>query len=203
MSQCPLRPWPWSHSYSELGLATHFIHSSRVPQLLERLSALERPTFGQVASAIDDLYTEREPSDPPFPFAGGIRDALDDAFSQATVEDILAKLRHYAEGKNKKSSADVVQWARDTVAMLEDRSPTSLKVALQAIRRAKKMNLEHALAMELNIAKKFCVRTSPRALRFCPLILTTERYEPRFQDRCHSGHDHEVEGKTGMVTCFT
>ncbi|KZV65416.1 3-hydroxyisobutyryl-coenzyme A hydrolase [Peniophora sp. CONT] len=145
----------------ELGLATHFIHSSRVPQLLERLSALERPTFGQVASAIDDLYTEREPSDPPFPFAGGIRDALDDAFSQGTVEKILEKLRHYADGKSKNSSAEIVQWAKDTTTMLEDRSPTSLKVALQAIRRAKKMDLQHALAMELNIAQKFCSGTNP------------------------------------------
>ena len=119
---------------------------------------MERPTFGQVASAIDDLYTEREPSDPPFPFAGAVRDALDDAFSQKTVEDIVSRLRHHADGKSKNSSADVVQWAKDTLAMLEDRSPTSLKVALRAIRRAKKMNLVDTLAMELNIAKKFCVR---------------------------------------------
>lgn len=124
------------------------------------------------------MYTEREASDPPFPFAGGIRDALDDAFSQATVEEILAKLQRYADGKSKNSSSDVVQWANDTIAMLEDRSPTSLKVALQAIRRAKKMDLQHALAMELNLAKKFCVRTEIHVTVSYPLIPLVEWNEP-------------------------
>ncbi|THH19469.1 hypothetical protein EW146_g1698 [Bondarzewia mesenterica] len=145
----------------EHGFATHFISSHRVPILLERLAAIENPTLIQIDNAIEELHYERESSDPVAPLTGAIRIALDKAFQQDTVEGIFKKLREYADGKADPVNADVVQWAKDTLAMMEDRSPTSLKVALMAIRKGKKMSLLDALKMELGLASAYCSGVTP------------------------------------------
>jgi len=134
---------------SEHGLATHYISSARVPMLLESLAALEKPTYAQVNEAIEDL-----PTDPVSPLSGAIRTALDSAFSQETVEGIVAKLKTFTTDDK---GADVLQWAKDTLATLEERSPTSLKIALMAIRKGKLLGLLECLRMELGIATAFCV----------------------------------------------
>lgn len=139
---------------SEHGLATHYIPSARVSMLLESLSTIEKPTYSQVNEAIEDLHYDRESVEPVAPLSGGIRVALDSAFSQETVEDIVAALENIT-GDN--AGADVVQWAKDTLAILEERSPTSLKIALMAIRKGKSLDLLESFKMELGIAAAFCV----------------------------------------------
>lgn len=140
---------------SEHGLATHYIPSARVPMLLEYLAALEKPTYVQVNELIEDLHYDREPTDPVAPLSGAIRVALDSAFSQETVEGIISTLQTFTTTDD--TGADVVQWAKDTLAMLGERSPTSLKVALTSIRKGKVLNLLESLNMELGIAAAFCV----------------------------------------------
>jgi len=139
---------------SEHGLATHYIPSARVPLLLESLAGLEKPTYTQVNEAIEDLHYDRESSDPVAPLSGEIRVALDSAFSQATVKGIISVLQTYVTGG---ATAEVVQWAKDTLSMLEERSPTSLEVALTAIRKGKSLDLLESFKMELGIAAAFCV----------------------------------------------
>ncbi|KAI0273470.1 3-hydroxyisobutyryl-CoA hydrolase [Gloeopeniophorella convolvens] len=145
----------------EHGLATHYIPSARVPMLLESLAAAEKPTFNQINDTIEEFHFERQPTDPVAPLTGAIRRALDDAFSKTTVEEIMTALAGHAKGQEEKVGADVVQWAKDTISMLEDRSPTSLKVALIAIRKGKTLNLLETLDMELNIAAAFCSGATP------------------------------------------
>ncbi|TFY76588.1 hypothetical protein EWM64_g7424 [Hericium alpestre] len=145
----------------EHGFATHYVASQRVPILLERLATIEDPTLAQINAAIEELYFEREPSDPVPPLTGAIRVALDKAFGQDTVEGIVRTLRQLAEGADAPETADVVQWAKNTLATLEERSPTSLKVALMAIRKGRTLNLLEALQMELNIAAAYCKGASP------------------------------------------
>jgi len=142
----------------EHGLATHYIPSARVPMLLESLAALEKPTYTQVNEAIEDLHYDREPTDPVPPLSGAIRTALDSAFSQDTVEGIVARLKTFTTDDK---GADVLQWAKDTLAMLEERSPTSLKIALMAIRKGKPLDILESLKMELGIATVFCRGASP------------------------------------------
>jgi 3-hydroxyisobutyryl-CoA hydrolase len=125
-----------------------------VPLLLESLAALERPTYAQVNEAIEHLHYDVGPTDPVAPFTGAIRVALDSAFSQETVEDIIATLQNFTTND---TSVDIAQWAKDTLAMLEERSPTSLKIALAAIRKGKLLDLLESFKMELNIATAFCV----------------------------------------------
>jgi len=142
----------------EHGLATHYISSARVPMLLESLAALEKPTYAQVNEAIEDLHYDRESTDPVPPLSGAIRTALDSAFSQETVEGIVATLKTFTTDDK---GADVFQWAKDTLAILEERSPTSLKIALMAIRKGKLLDLLESLKMELGTATAFCHGASP------------------------------------------
>ncbi|KAH9001418.1 ClpP/crotonase [Lactarius akahatsu] len=137
----------------EHGLATHYIPSARVPLLLESLAGLEKPTFAQVNEAIEDLHYDREPSDTVAPLSGEIRAALDSAFSQGTVKGIISALQTYVTSG---ATTEVVQWAKDTLSMLEERSPTSLEVALAAIRKGKSLDLLESFKMELAMAAAFC-----------------------------------------------
>lgn len=139
---------------SEHGLATHYIPSARVPMLLGNLAALEKPTYAQVNEVIEDLYYERQPTDPVAPLSSAVRLALDSAFSQETVEGIISTLWTFTKDD---AGADVVQWAKNTLAILEERSPTSLKLTLTSIRKGKLLDLLECLKMELGISAAFCV----------------------------------------------
>jgi 3-hydroxyisobutyryl-CoA hydrolase len=138
---------------SELGLATHYVPSNRIPQLLTNLAALDNPTHDMVDSTIEELYEERGSNEPPPAFVGYKREALDAAFSYNEVERIVAHLKSLAND----SDATVVEFSQQTLAELHMCSPTSLKVALQAIRLGKNKTLKDCLRMELCIASALCV----------------------------------------------
>ncbi|KAF8798139.1 3-hydroxyisobutyryl-CoA hydrolase [Phlegmacium glaucopus] len=142
----------------EHGFATHFIPSRRIPMLLDRLAELHQPHASVIDRTIEDFSTERAPDEPPAPFIGAKRSALDSAFRHNTVEQIIKDLETFSQTS---VDASVKQWASDTLAMLHMRSPTSLKVALKAIRRGKKLTLLETLDMELKIATAFCSGASP------------------------------------------
>jgi 3-hydroxyisobutyryl-CoA hydrolase len=122
--------------------------------LLDHLAELDKPHPGLIDRTIEELSAEREPDEPPPPFVGAKRVALDYAFRHDSVEKIIADL----EMLTKTEEPSVKQWASETLAMLCMRSPTSLEVALQAIRRGQRMTLGEALNMELKIVTAFCVR---------------------------------------------
>jgi len=126
--------------------------------LLDRLAELHEPHASLIDRTIEDFVAEREPTEPPAPFTGAKRSALDSAFRHNSVEEIVKDLEVLSQ-----ASADpsVKQWASDTLAMLHMRSPTSLKVALRAIRRGKELTLLQTLNMELKIAAAFCSGASP------------------------------------------
>lgn len=139
---------------SEFGFATHFVPSRRIPGLLEKLNSLENPTFAHVDSLLEEHYSEREPDEPASSLVGAKRAALDFAFRHDFVEGIIEDLTAIAR---KHQSEEVKEWAQKTLDTLNLRSPTSLKLALTAIRRGKHLTLHEALQMELNFATAICV----------------------------------------------
>lgn len=141
----------------EYGFATHFIPSRRIPMLLDRLAELDQPHPSLVDHTLEELSSERDDSEPPALFTGRLRVALDSAFRHDSVERIFKDLRTLLQD----GDATVRQWASDSLEMLAMRSPTSLKVALKAIRRGKRMTLREALEMELKIASAYCSGASP------------------------------------------
>lgn len=127
--------------------------SAKIPKLLEGLSALENPQPFHINSIIEEFSTEREPDEPPTPLTGNVRSAMDLTFRHNEVEKIIADL----EEVKRSEDVSVAGWATDALEHLHRMSPTSLKVALKAIRRGKTMNLREALEMELRIATAYCV----------------------------------------------
>lgn len=140
--------------FSEHGFATHFVPARRIPRLLDQLAELHEPHASLIDRTIEDFAAEREPTEPPTPFTGAKRIALDSAFRHNEVDHIIEDLEVFSQTS---ANASVKQWASDTLAMLHLRSPTSLKVALKAIRRGKNLTLLETLDMELKIATAFCV----------------------------------------------
>ena len=107
-----------------------------------------------IDSTIEECSQERDPDEPPASLIQTKRVAVDTAFSHNKVEDIISSLKGIEQEHEAK---DIRDWASATLAALELRSPTSLKVALMAIRKGKTLPLLEALQMELNIATAFCV----------------------------------------------
>ena len=140
------------------GFATHFISSRRVAVLLDRLKALESPSLEIIDRTIEELASETEHDEAGSILVGDIRVAIDSAFRHSEVELILKDLTELSQ----RPDGPVAKWAARTLETLRLRSPTSLKVALKAIRKGKDMALLDVLQMELGIATAFCVSTLSR-----------------------------------------
>ncbi|KAK7467509.1 3-hydroxyisobutyryl-CoA hydrolase [Stygiomarasmius scandens] len=137
----------------EHGIATHYIPAKRIPMLLESISSLEDPKFTQINKVIEDNVSEPEtPGTFTSDFVGAKRIAIDYAFAHDKVEDIYTALGELKSD----SDISISKWASDTIAALDMRSPTSLKIALRAIRAGKSMSLFQALQMEYQIAAAYC-----------------------------------------------
>ena len=107
-----------------------------------------------INSTIEQCYYEPEGSEPPVSLTGSVRVALDSAFGQKSVEEIFESLENYKQS----SDEQVTAWATSTLEALDLRSPTSLRVALFALRKNKDGGLIDALRTELGIATALCVR---------------------------------------------
>lgn len=141
--------------FSENGLATHYVPSRRLPQLLAQLTAMEDPTMDRINSAIEELYDDPSNDEVTNAIVGDVRVAVDTAFAHNSVEEIFESLQSMGT-----ENGSVGDWARQTLAVMEMRSPTSLKVALAAIRKGKQLTLAESLRMELGIATAFLVRVT-------------------------------------------
>ncbi|KAH7911408.1 ClpP/crotonase-like domain-containing protein [Hygrophoropsis aurantiaca] len=136
----------------EHGLATHFIPSRAISNLLDRLADLPTSNPERVNLAIEELHAERQSDEPLGKLTGATRQALDSAFAHDSVELIVQSLEEFTSA----SDRGVSEWAKKTLETLHMRSPTSLKVSLSAIRRGKTMTLFEALQMEMGIATSYC-----------------------------------------------
>ncbi|KAG4304148.1 hypothetical protein PORY_002512 [Pneumocystis oryctolagi] len=132
------------------GIATHYVPSNRLESLIMRLSELDTDDsssieyFNAVDKAIDEFSGE-PPKDYTYKLGGEIREAID-RFKK--IENILRSLEK--EG---------TEWAEKTINKLNQRSPTSIKIALREIQEARKWNILEAFNNELNIASYLLKRS--------------------------------------------
>ena len=77
------------------------------------------------------------------------REAIDRIFAAPTVEDILTRL----EDEVSTGSADA-QWARATAAAIRAKSPLSLKIALEQMRRGRNWSFEECMTAEFRIVSR-------------------------------------------------
>ncbi len=116
-----------------LGLATHYVESAKLPDLI---AALE--------SESAEAALARFAADPgPAPIAG-LQAQVDRCFAPRTIEGILAALD--AEGG---------EWGAKLAARLRKMSPTSLKVSLAQLERGAGLSIEDALRLEFRLVRRF------------------------------------------------
>ncbi|MBV8185054.1 MAG: enoyl-CoA hydratase/isomerase family protein [Hyphomicrobiales bacterium] len=119
-----------------LGIATHCVPASQFEAILDRLAAGE-PTHRVL---VGEVVAHGEA--PELAHAGTVAQS----FGGETVEAILAELDDLA--------AKGVAFAAETAAQMRLKSPTSLKLALAALRQGREVEFEKALQLEYRICRR-------------------------------------------------
>ncbi|RPA80700.1 3-hydroxyisobutyryl-CoA hydrolase [Ascobolus immersus RN42] len=141
------------------GIATHYVNSSALGDLENRLSELK---FDSVRNLEDKYriinntineYQDTLPTDQFIPIVGLRRMAIDRCFRFNTVEEIKQAL--IAETQLSESEGGQPEWAKKTLETLSQRCPTSLIVSLRALREGKKWNISETFQWEYIIASHF------------------------------------------------
>lgn len=118
-----------------VGLATDYVPSARLDAL--------KAAFARAPLQIDERLTELE-GDAGEPAMALVRDQIEQAFNQPTVEAMIAALE-----------ADGSPWAAAQLAALGAASPTTLKVALRLLREGARLEtLEEEMAVEYRLATR-------------------------------------------------
>jgi enoyl-CoA hydratase/carnithine racemase len=118
------------------GIVTHHVPSARFPELIEGLA-------GTVpVDALLSAFSEPAGEGP----IQTHRTVLDRLFSGSSIEDILAAL-------DRETGADAA-WAAKTAAIMRAKSPLSLKIALEQVRRGKAWDFATCMAAEFRIVSR-------------------------------------------------
>lgn len=138
------------------GIATHYLHSTTLPMLEQRLSELrfrDFQTFEQRLYLVNETieeYATGLPHDQPIHLGYELRKSIDRCFSKATVGEIIQELQNEPEGPTK-------EWADKTLKTLHTRSPTSVHVALKQLQTSQyqKWSIAETFKREHQIAAHF------------------------------------------------
>ncbi|RUP44017.1 ClpP/crotonase-like domain-containing protein, partial [Jimgerdemannia flammicorona] len=127
------------------GIATHYVPSSRLQALEDRLAELETSDNEVINMAIEEFVGEFDPHY-KYPLSGNVRRSIDRCFRGDTIGEIVEALKE-----------DKFEWAKVTLETLMKMSPTSLTVTLQQIRKGADMTISACFRMEFNLVQKFLV----------------------------------------------
>jgi enoyl-CoA hydratase len=116
-----------------LGLATHLVAGADFPALLDQVAGGADPS-----AALAGFVQSSRPGEVALH-----ADLIEACFAADSVVDILARLD--AEGSG---------FARDTAAAIRTKSPTSLAVTYEQIRRGRDLSFEQAMALEFRIVSR-------------------------------------------------
>lgn len=135
------------------GLATHYCPSDRLPQMEENLRTLgsERVgDLGAVSAAVTAAAGGAQPDAANAVLAPNGA-AIERCFGGgvASAEEILSRL-----------DKEGTTWATDAAATLRLRSPTSVKITFEAIKRHRSIDFKEAMQMEYRLSQ-WCMRPQP------------------------------------------
>lgn len=130
------------------GLADVYLPRAAVDMLESELTALSwnSPGIEDGRAAIDGVIHRLAKDASPAPLAA-IRPAIDGHFAAPNVPALLQSL----EGE---SRPEFLEWAAQTVDLINTRSPTMLAVTLEQLKRGKSMSLAECFRMELGLARQ-------------------------------------------------
>lgn len=120
------------------GLATHYLHSTRVPLIEEKLVHLETNAPAKIANLLDDYAERTQLHDQSILNRMAI---INECFGCDTIEDIFDALKARASGAD-------YEWCHATLNKIKGFSPLSLKVSLKSIREGRFQTLEQCIERE-------------------------------------------------------
>jgi enoyl-CoA hydratase len=121
------------------GVATHYVASSRFPELLDAL------TGTTPVDTVMSGFAEKLGIGPLSIY----RAAIDRLFAHDTVADILAALDDEAISRSAEAG-----WAGATAAAMRGKSPTSLKIALEQLRHGREWSFSGCMQVEFRIVSR-------------------------------------------------
>lgn len=142
------------------GVATHYIHSSTLPQLEARLAELQFPDYfdlfqrSKIINSTIEEFSTGLPADKPA-ISGELRKTIDRVFhvDQPNMKAVLASLEEVASSD--KSSEPLKTWAQKTIATIQTRSPISVAVTLEQMRIGRQWTIAQTFQKEYDIASAF------------------------------------------------
>lgn len=135
------------------GIATHYIHSTSLPDLEARLAELrfrDEDGLPRRLELINDTLEEfctGLPHGQPMQLSGAVRRAVDRCFNKNNVNEIVAALQ--AE------TGETAEWAQKQLEALGKRSPTSVTVTLRQMRTAGSWDIAETFKKEHKMATRF------------------------------------------------
>ncbi|KAI1825563.1 enoyl-CoA hydratase/isomerase [Xylaria intraflava] len=135
------------------GVATHYLHSTSLPNLEARLAELRFKDYdsmekrlGIIEMTIEEYSTGLPPNEPIL-LSGELRRAIDRCFSRKSVENVILALRE--------EQGPTQDWAKKTLQTLYERSPTAVHVALKQMRVGRSWSIATTFRKEHQIAAAF------------------------------------------------
>lgn len=138
------------------GFATHYIHSERIPQVINRLSNLQPPIlngepsselsnqkqyYQQVNEILEEFTDNKLPANTKYPFTAKELSVLNQAFSKPTFEDVIGYLQ-----------SESSEFSHKLLEKLATKSPTSLRVGYALLNKGINNTFKTQLALELTTA---------------------------------------------------
>ncbi|PYH43823.1 mitochondrial 37S ribosomal protein mS47 [Aspergillus saccharolyticus JOP 1030-1] len=134
------------------GFATHYVDSSVLGNLTQRLSELvfkDYATLQERLDLVNATIAEFSSGVPPYQLSQIA--VINRCFGHNTIEEIFQAL----EQESKKETSEFKEWAEETLEILKCRSPTSLKVTLRQMRLGKQWSILETFKREAHIASLF------------------------------------------------
>ena len=157
-----------------VGLADVYIPQDRLDDAAEILGNLEPGASRAAVMGTLEVFADK----PPPTRITQLRPQIDRLFAGDTVEEIFAALFN-------DESEQAQKWAKE----MSGKSPTSLKVTLEQLRRGAEMGLDDVLTMEFRLSQAFCADHD--FFEGVRALLVDKDKMPKWQPSTHAGVTEE------------
>jgi enoyl-CoA hydratase/carnithine racemase len=142
------------------GIATHFVKSENVENVMKQLKELEHPTKEKIAEVLTH-YKADHGAAPVFSKGPLISYCFD---ATTSIEDIIERLEKIADGSipnEVRSLGEKIaqDWAEGVLKTLASKSPLSLKVVYFLLKKGVSLDIEATLELEYRIAMRMVMKT--------------------------------------------
>jgi len=121
------------------GTATHYLIAEMLPSFKDHIDSLHSYHVDRLLQSFEYFSTETE----PFVLAP-YANKIEEIFGKASVVEIFKALE-----------ADESLWAKETLAILHQKSPLSLNIILRQLREAETKSFDECLVTDYRLAQKF------------------------------------------------